>query len=304
MKSFVYTVVAATIAASGAVANSTDASTSGTVPAHDQTNFCEFLDVTDGKMEYSPGYSWDTLNPGHWQNRAGFWKSDRLAPALMKVRTRGAYMISVLGGTKVINRTDKTEYPVLVDFSTPNPSIPGDLPQLAWNTGTTGIQNLYPEALEGVEAGIFGMGARYGQSYIEQSYHSVYTSKDQPNWGATEQGQRWNRTMESNPNVRVPEEWVNSTTSPEIHDQYNAYLRFTNFDAFGVEEPNLVHAVDLAIHGVAYMLDSEGKVKYEDDGEGRRIGHSPSYPNGKMAISYYGMTDGDYYIEHTVQCLQ
>ena len=270
MKSFIYTVVAATIAASSAVANSTDASTSGTVPAYDQTDFCEFLDVTDGTMTYSPGYSWDTLNPGHWQNRAGFWKSDRTAPALMKVRTRGAHMISVLGGTKVINRTDKTEYDVLVDFSTPNPSIPSDLPQLDWNTMNTGVQNLYPEALEGVQAGRFGMGALYGQTYIEQSYHSVYTSKDQPNWGATEQGQRWNRTVESNPNSKVPEEWINSITSPEIHDQFNAYLRFTNFDDFGVEQPNLVHAVDLAIHGVAYMLDSNGEARYEDDGKGRR----------------------------------
>ena len=52
MKSFVTTVVAALVAASGALANSTDASTSGTVPT--LPDHCEFLNVSDGKMMYFP----------------------------------------------------------------------------------------------------------------------------------------------------------------------------------------------------------------------------------------------------------
>jgi hypothetical protein len=58
------------------------------------------------------------------------------------------------------------------------------------------------------------------------------------------------------------------------------------------------------IQGGAYMLDSNGDMKYEDDEMGRRTAPVKNYPLGRRALSYYGMTDGDYYIEHTVQCLQ
>ena len=305
MKSFVYTVVAATIAASSAVANTTDASTSGTVPAYDQTNFCEFRDVTDGTMTYSPGYSRDTLANGATQQRAGFWKTDVHGEAIMKIRTRGAYKISVLGGTVVKNKNDGTEYPVLVDLSTPNPSIPSLLPQLN-AVNKTAVQTVYVEPLEGVAAGRFGMGGIYGQGYMENNYRTVYTSKDQPDWGDDDTNPHWgfgNKLY--NPDVIQPEEWINSQHSPEIHDQVNFYLKYTNFALYAGEVlPNLVHDVQIAIQGVAWMLDSNGKVKYEDDGKGRRIGQRPSDPNGTHALSYYGMTDGDYYIEHTVQCIQ
>ena len=305
MKSFVYTVVAATIAASSAVAGSTDASTTGTVPAYDQSNFCEFRDVTDGTMTYSPGYSRDTLANGATQQRAGFWKTDVGGAAIMNVRTRGAYKISVLGGTVVKNKNDGTEYPVLVDLSTPIPSIPSLLPQLNAKNKTA-VQTVNPEALEGVAAGRFGMGGIYGQYYQENNYRTVYTSKDQPDWGDDDTNPVWGwHHILSNPTGYEPVENINSPRSPEIHDQANFYLKYTNYALYAGEVlPNLVHDVKIAIRGVAWMLDSNNEVKYEDDGKGRRIGHRPSDPNGTHALSYYGMTDGDYYIEHTVQCLQ
>ena len=311
MKSFVYTVVAATIAASSAVANSTDASTSGTVPAFDQPDHCEFYDVVDGEMAFTPGWNWDTMAGGAEAPHPGFWKTDRYNPAHMKVRTRGAAKISVMGGDVVINKNDGTEYPVKVDYSTPkNIAVPAELNDGADHLETTNLTyaNGYVEALPGVQDGRFGMGAIYGQNYAESAYRHVFTSKDQPNWGddnAIYAGSWSHYSPQSNPNVPEPQgQLVNVHSTKLVHDQFNVILRFNDFEGYDGTNANPMYNFSIFIQGLAWMLDSNGEMRYEDDGMGRRTEPTSAYPNGRMAMSYYGMTDGDYYIEHTVQCLQ
>ena len=87
----------------------------------------------------------------------------------------------------------------------------------------------------------------------------------------------------------------------QAHDQLNWHMRYSNWTKNGQEMPNLEYEFQLKIIGMAWMLGSDGIINYEDDGMGRTIPAAGSY---SRKISHYGMTDGDYYIEHTVQCLQ
>ena len=107
MKSFVYTVVAATIAASSAAANTTDASTSGTVAA--ATDMCEFYNVTDGIMEYSPSRMAENgVSP-----IGGVWVTGE--PAYISIRHRGASQLMLEATNQLIGGNGP--YKVQVDYS-------------------------------------------------------------------------------------------------------------------------------------------------------------------------------------------
>ena len=302
MKSFVYTVVAATIAASSAVANTTDASTSGTVPAIDQSNYCEFNNVIDGTMSYVPGFH----NTSNGNKGAGYWRTQRGAPAQITVKTRGASVISVMGGDVVINKNDGTTYPVKVDYLPASTNGHYSFETVTGHFG--GLSNAnwvsFPP-LPGETAQSMNVVMGYN-TWREFSYRRVFTTKAEPNYANGTDGVavEWgNYKHVENPNAMTPVDG-NVPHSPLAHDQLNYHLNYTN-DASG--RPNLEYEIKLAIHGLAWMLGDDGVISYEDDGMGRRdeIGTNPNRP-WKLGrkTSHYGMTDGDYYIEHTVQCLQ
>ncbi len=279
MKSFVYTVVAATIAASSAVANTTDASTSGTVPTVQP--YCQFSNISDGIMHFVPGFKSDNGSEG-----VGFWRTDRTGPAQISVQAAGAYKVSVIGGTKVKNRNDGTEYPVKVDYSamhvdTGTYSV---VPEMA-EYGFQG-QNGYNTAITSVT----GVGGHWDKSGLVKLFHREQSNPtwapDRPWWG------------------QIPSSTNSAPTDTPYYTNVSPYQYV--HDQVDVEFSSSLLEVDFHMHinGNAWMLDSDGEMKYESDGLGRRTPPVGGYPNGKAALSYYGMTDGDYYIEHTVQCLQ
>ena len=178
MKSFVYTVVAATIAASSAAANSTDASTSGTVPAVDQSNYCHFTDVVDGTMSYVPGYKLSK-----WVRAAGYWRTHQQEPATMTIKTRGAAVISVMGGDRVINRNDNTSYPVKVDYQTAkveNTFYGPEADQFGGWLHESNASSVTVKNLPGVDD--TNMDKMYGSTWEDHSYRRVFTTKEDPNY--------------------------------------------------------------------------------------------------------------------------
>lgn len=271
MKSFVYTVVAATIAASSAAANSTDASTSGTVPTVQP--YCQFSEITDGEMAFVPGFELS----GQY-NGTGFWRTHRGAPATIRVQAAGASKVSVIGGNKVINRSDGTEYPVKVDYSQMgNVSTYTGIPEFDDNGFATAG---YITALTEVS----GVGGHWDKTGLVKLF---YREQSDPTWvPAIPQWGLYPGNANSAP----------TTDKPELLSNEWEYVH----DRFDVEFHPLLEEANLFMHiqGAAWMLDSNGEMRYEDDGMGRTT------PNGRKLLSYYGMTDGDYYIEHTVQCLQ
>ena len=303
MKSFVYTVVAATIAASSAAANSTDASTSGTVPVGDQSNYCEFNNVVDGAMSYVPGFHDD----GNGNKGAGYWRTQRAGAAHITVKTRGASVISVMGGDRVINRNDpSTIYPVKVDYYTAQTNGHYSFESVTNHFGTdisntTEVNFSLPGETEQTIDAAMGYTNHTWKSY---SYRRVFTTKEQPNYADNNTGVEWgNYQFVENPNAMLPVDG-NVPVSPLAHDQLNYHLKYTNR---GAGLPNVEYEIKLAISGTAWMLGSDGVINYEDDGMGRRdeIGTHPDRPwELGRKTTHYGMTDGDYYIEHTVQCLQ
>jgi hypothetical protein len=297
MKSFVYTVVAATIAASSAAANSTDASTSGTVPAVDQFDYCEFTDVEHGTMSYVPGFYMNQSNNG-----AGWWRTHQSDPATITVKTRGAAVVSVSGGDRVINRNDpSTVYPVKVDYapSAVDYSKYGSeaVRQFGGWLEKSTAASVTIEPLPGVD---MDDKDKYGPSWEDTGFRRVFTTKEDPNWDGNQSwgSPLWNSIK--NPTAMTPEApFTGSFADQPAYDQLNYHLRFTNYN----NQPNLEYEFKLKIHGMAWMLGSDGKINYEDDGMGR-TGEVWSSWNKAPTLSHYGMTDGDYYIEHTVQCLQ
>mgnify|MGYP003986462263 FL=1 len=276
MKSFVYTVVAATIAASSAVAGSTDASTSGTVPTVQP--YCQFSEITDGTMAFVPG--WDQ---GFGHKGVGFWRTHHTNPATIRVQAAGASKVSVIGGNKVINKSDGTEYPVQVDYA-----------------GFTNMSTYYdlPEYIENFDRNGYGTGPTEmtgvgGHRDKEGLVKVIYRDQADPTWAPDRP--HWGIHLSSGVNNAV-------TTNPDYPSSQFEYVH----DQVDVEFHSSLEEVNFFMHiqGGAYMLDSNREMKYEDDGKGRRTAPVKNYPNGRRALSYYGMTDGDYYIQHTVQCLQ
>lgn len=276
MKSFVYTVVAATIAASSAAANSTDASTSGTVPTVQP--YCQFSEITDGTMSFVPGF--DSLQ-GY--TGVGFWRTDQTGPAIIRVQAAGASKVSVIGGNKVINGSDGTEYPVKVDYSAMgNMGTYTGIPEFDDNNFASPGYNTAPTEVSGVT------DARDPTQLV----NILHKEQANPTWAPARP--EWG-IYPSKPNSAV-------TATPDYVSSEGQYVH----DLVDVNFHPMLEEVDFVMHiqGGAWMLDSKGEMRYEDDGKGRRTAPEGNYPNGKMALSYYGMTDGDYYIEHTVQCLQ
>ena len=303
MKSFVYTVVAATIAASSAVANTTDASTSGTVPAIDQSDYCEFTNVSDGTMSYVPGYH----NTSNGNKGTGYWRTQRTAPAHITVKTRGAAVISVMGGDVVINKNDGTTYPVKVDYYAAQTNGHYSFETVTGHFGTdiSNAESVSFPPLPGETDQSMNAAMGYtNNTWKSYSYRRVFTTKEQPNYADSNTGVEWgNYQYVQNPNAMTPVDG-NIQYSALAHDQLNYHLNYTNR---GAGLPNIEYEIKLAINGLAWMLGDDGVINYEDDGTGRRdeIGTVPNNP-WKLGrkTSHYGMTDGDYYIEHTVQCLQ
>jgi len=108
MKSFVYTVAAAIVAANTAAANSTDASTNGTVPT--APDMCEFHNVTDGEMEYSPS----RMAENGVSKIGGVWVTG--LPAYISIRHRGASQLMLEATNKLIGGANGS-YNVQVDYS-------------------------------------------------------------------------------------------------------------------------------------------------------------------------------------------
>ena len=304
MKSFVYTVVAATIAASSAAANSTDASTSGTVPAVDQSDYCEFTNVTDGTMSYIAGYH----NTGNGNKGAGYWRTHLDSAAEITVKTRGASVISIMGGDTVINSNDNTTYPVKVDYTAQEVYNGGYVDQENFSltnvnsnqsyASSVRIENLPGETNMSMGFGVTGGG----RDWMSGSYRRVFTTKEQPNYADSDTGVEWGNStgIIRNPNAMEPvDALVNGPA--QAHDQLNWHMRYSNWTRYDQEMPNLEYEFQLKIIGMAWMLGSDSIINYEDDGMGRTI---PAPGGNSRKLSHYGMTDGSYYIEHTVQCLQ
>ena len=114
MKSFVTTAVAALVAANGALANSTDASTSGTVPELEDQ--CYFDQIYDGVMEYYPG-EYSIRNNQVKKTIGGRWLVDK--PAYIHVTHVGASELIVEATNKLVNSTTGKVYDVQVDYDTP-----------------------------------------------------------------------------------------------------------------------------------------------------------------------------------------
>ena len=305
MKSFVYTVVAATIAASSAVANSTDASTSGTVPAIDQSNYCEFSDVSDGTMSYIAGYH----NTGNGNKGAGYWRTHLTGAAEITVKTRGASVISIMGGDRVINRNDPSAiYPVKVDYTAQEVYNGGYVDQENWSLVNANSNHSYASSvrIENLPGETnLSMGSEVtggGRDWWGGSFRRVFTTKEDPNHADDDTGVEWghNSGIIRNPTAMEPADALVNGPA-QAHDQLNWHMRYSNWTRGGQEMPNLEYVFELKIIGMAWMLGDDGIINYEDDGMGRTM---PAPGSGIRKLSHYGMTDGDYYIEHTVQCLQ
>ena len=305
MKSFVYTVVAATIAASSAVANTTDASTSGTVPAGDQSDYCEFTNVIDGTMSYIAGYQ----NTGNGNKGAGYWRTHQSAAAAITVKTRGASVISIMGGDTVINSSDGTTYPVKVDYTSQEVYSGGYVAQENWSLVNANSNHSYASSvrIENLPGETYlSMGSSDvtggGRDWWSGSFRRVFTTKEDPNYADSDTGAEWGHNMGiiRNPTALEPEAALVNGPA-QAHDQLNWHMRYSNWTRGGQEMPNLEYVFELQIVGMAWMLGSDGVINYEDDNMGRTM---PAPGSGIRKLSHYGMTDGDYYIEHTVQCLQ
>lgn len=274
MKSFVTTAVAALIAANGALANSTDASTSGTVP--ELPDQCEFLNVKDGTMIYFPGEHNYTI--GHdgtngigniIYNRfmmGGRWIANEAAE--IQIKHRGASQLMVEATNKLVNSSTGRVYDVQVDYQNPgtvNVLAPADYWQYPH------VNEDYPHIPSyGGDSVKITMGEQQKQAGME--------------WGPF----GWMTTV-YNPVTPVMEnqagvEWTPETTRTGQYMEAKDRAIFNLVEDVELSLSNQVSHHRIAISGVAWMVDSMGVSKYDPDN--------------------HDLEDGNYYIEHKVTCLQ
>ena len=244
MKSFVITAAAALVAASGALANSTDASRSGTVP--ELPDQCYFHEVVDGAMYYFPGHYQSNIRHGKTYESyiGGRWVATRSAS--FRVKHRGASELIVEATNKLVNSSTGRVYDVQVDYNNPS-TVNTIAPSMFWN-----INEMGPHI-----PSYSGKSVRIISG--EYQFDAVSAGWFTPQYKTVESALAPH--MENQAGVS----WTPVTTRSDALMEAEDRVRFDLVEDVELNLADQLSRHDVVIGGIAWMVDDMGVSQYDPD---------------------------------------